>query len=142
MQMLYQWEIAKDSPARVQELFWSSPARFDSEVLRSFADHLFTGTVRALPQIDGLIQTYAEHWRVERMSAVDRNILRLGVYELWQHRETPAAVVVNEALEIARKFSGEESVQFINGLLDRIRKELETLPPWDENPQANPGPNP
>lgn len=91
---------------------------------RSFADQLFTGTVDAVEEIDRLIRRHAEHWRLERMAVVDRNILRLGIYEISHHRETPPVVVINEALELARKFSEEVSVQFINGLLDHIRKEI------------------
>ena len=89
---------------------------------RSFAGQLFTGTVDAVEEIDRLIRRHSEHWRLERMAVVDRNILRLGIYEISHHRETPPVVVINEALELARKFSEEVSVQFINGLLDHIRK--------------------
>jgi len=71
--------------------------------------------------VDGLITRHAEHWRMERMPAVDRNILRLGVYELL-HGPTPAAVTIDEALELTRKFSSEESVQFVNGVLDAIHR--------------------
>lgn len=134
LQMLYQWDISKDSPETVQELFWSQPAGPGAETLRSFANRLFTGTLEALPEIDRRIRACAEHWRLERMPAVDRNILRLGIYELCWQPETPPAVVINEALEIARKFSGEEAVQFINGLLDRIRKEREILPSEGTSP--------
>lgn len=128
LQMLFQWDFGRDAPQTVQELFWSEKGRLEDESLRSFANDLFAGTLRALDQIDGQIRAHAEHWRLERMPAVDRNILRLGIFELCHHPETPPAVVINEALEIARKFSGEDSVQFVNGLLDRVRKELESRP--------------
>ena len=72
--------------------------------------------------LDPLIAEHAEHWRLERMAAIDRNILRLALYEILHYPETPAAVAINEALEIARRFSGEESVEFVNGVLDAIRK--------------------
>lgn len=91
---------------------------------RSFAGQLFNGTVDAVEEIDRLIRRHAEHWRLERMAVVDRNILRLGIYEIRHHSETPPVVVINEALELARKYSEEVSVQFINGLLDHIRKEI------------------
>lgn len=143
MQMLFQWDIGKDSPERVQELFWGNrkrgaerspwrlkppqppPPEPEDESLRSFANELFNGTVAAADEIDSIIRRHAEHWRLERMPAVDRNILRLGIYELTHCRETPPVVVINEAMEIARKFSEEESVAFINGLLDQIRKDVE-----------------
>lgn len=144
--MLYQWDLGKESPEKVQELFWTGqdvnleqgrsspwnlrprpqPQRTENpqeQTLRSFANELFQGTVAAVEQIDAAIRRHAEHWRLERMAAVDRNILRLGIYELTQRQDTPPVVVINEALEIARKFSDEESVAFINGMLDQIRKE-------------------
>lgn len=127
--MLFQWDLGKDSPGNVRELFWSNTRQDEEESLCSFANELFTGTVGAIEAIDGMIQSRAEHWRLERMAAVDRNILRIGVYELCRHPETPPAVVINEALEIARKFSGEDSVQFVNGILDRVRKEVEATRP-------------
>ena len=76
------------------------------------------------PEIDKLIERHAEHWRMERMAAVDRNLLRAGVAEFLGYPETPRAVVINEALEIARKFSSLESVQFVNGVLDSVAKDL------------------
>ena len=128
LQMLYQWDLGKDSPETVQELFWSQAGgpveQPEEEPFRAFADQLFTGTMDVVEEIDRLIRDHAEHWRLERMATVDRNILRLGIYEICHRRETPPAVVINEALEIARKFSEEGSVQFINGLLDSIRKEV------------------
>ena len=133
LQMLFQWDIGKDSPETVMELFWGNrergPERPEDEPLRSFANELFGGTVAVAGEIDALIRQHTEHWRLERMPVVDRNILRLGVYEILYRRETPPAVVINEAMEIARKFSEEESVAFINGLLDSIRKEAESVHP-------------
>jgi len=126
--MLFQWDMGQDPPEKVQELFWSNKPPRQDEPLHDSANDLFKGTVSAVVEIDRRIRSSAEHWRPERMAVVDRNILRLGTYELLYRRETPPPVVINEALEIARKFSGEESVQFINGLLDRIRKEVEESP--------------
>ena len=85
-------------------------------------DRLVTGAVKHVEDIDERITRHAEHWRIERMPAVDRNILRLAVYEML-HGGTPAPVVIDEALELARRYSNEESVQFINGVLDAIRRE-------------------
>jgi N utilization substance protein B len=128
LQMMFQWDIGRDSPDMVLELFWSNNRPQKDDLLRDAANSLFQGTVGAVEEIDRRIRSTAEHWRPERMAAVDRNVLRLGTYELLYRRETPPPVVINEALEIARKFSGEDSVQFINGLLDHIRKEVETSP--------------
>ena len=125
MQMLFQWDIGRDSPEQVRHLFWSNTRPAEDEGLRAAADELFTGTVGASEEIDRTIRACAEHWRMERIAVVERNLLRMGTYELLHHRETPAPVVINEALEIARKYSGEESVQFINGILDHIRKDAE-----------------
>ena len=123
--MLFQWDIGRYPPEKVQELFWSNTRPQKDDPLHEAANSLFQGTVEAVEEIDRRIRSTAQHWRPERMAVVDRNVLRLGTYELLYHRETPPPVVINEALEIARKFSGEDSVQFINGLLDHIRKEVE-----------------
>jgi len=96
----------------------------DQEVM-GFANRLVEGTIDNVDRIDVALARHAEHWRVPRMAAVDRNVLRLGTYELLIETTTPQAVVINEALEIARKFSTPESIQFINGILDSIRKDKE-----------------
>ena len=93
--------------------------------VRGFADDLFRVAIDRVAEIDGLIEKHAEHWRMERMAAVDRNLLRAAVAEFLAYPETPRAVVINEALEIARKFSSPESVHFVNGVLDSVGKELE-----------------
>jgi transcription antitermination protein NusB len=123
--MLYQWDLGKDSPENVERLFWSNTGWIEDDSMRAFAGRLFQGTTRVVRELDSVIRGHTENWRMERMAAVDRNILRLGAYELLHEKETPPAVVINEALEIARRYSGEESVQFINGLLDTIRKQME-----------------
>ncbi|MBI4464799.1 MAG: transcription antitermination factor NusB [Acidobacteria bacterium] len=139
LQMLFQWDIGRGEPQTIQELFWSEKGRPADESLRAFANDLFAGTVGALPEIDGRIRAHAEHWRLERMPVVDRNILRLGIFELCHHSETPPAVVINEALEITRKFSEEEAVQFINGLLDRVHQELEAREDNNDRRKVTPG---
>ena len=90
--------------------------------------------VTAAGEIDGMIERHAAHWRMDRMAAVDRNILRLGAAELLGYPETPRPVVINEALEIARRFSTPESVQFINGVLDSVARELEKVPLAPKSP--------
>lgn len=124
LQLLFQWEGGRPDPESLLPGFWRG-LKVDKETLR-FAEDLFLGTVRSLPQIDPLIRAHAEHWKLGRMAAVDRNLLRLAVHEMQAHPETPLVVVIDEALEIARRFSSEESVEFINGILDAIRKSLPT----------------
>jgi N utilization substance protein B len=123
LQMLFQWDLGKQTPDHVRKTFWAERTDLDDET-RGFADDLFQLAVERQEEIDALIQKHAQHWRVERMATVDRNVLRTGVAELLGHRSTPRPVVINEALEIARKFSAPESVQFINGVLDSVGKEL------------------
>ena len=124
LQMLFQSEMGKQAPDEVRRTFWSQRADVEEET-RGFADDLFRTATERTAEIDALIQKHAEHWRLDRMAAVDRNILRAAVAELMGYPETPKPVVINEALEIARKFSSPESVHFVNGVLDSIGKELE-----------------
>jgi N utilization substance protein B len=131
LQILYQWEIGQTDVARAAETFFGfqwPDAGAPPEALRAFSEQLARDTVDGLPRIDGLIAEAAERWRPERMAVLDRLILRLALCELLRDTETPAAVVINEALELARTFSTEESVKFINGMLDGIRKRLEREP--------------
>ena len=116
LQMLFQWDMGKQSPEHVRKTFWAERDEVDADT-RGFADDLFNVAVDRQMK-------HAQHWRMERMAAVDRNVLRAGVAEFLSSRETPRPVVINEALEIARKFSAPESVQFINGVLDSVGKEL------------------
>jgi N utilization substance protein B len=122
MQMLYQWELSGNTPEQVGSTFFLE-RRADSEV-ESFARDLFQGAVNDIDRLDRLVREHAENWRLERMAAVDRNILRVALCELLHHPGTPPSAVINEALEIARRFSGEDSVEFVNGVLDAIRKSL------------------
>jgi len=127
LQMLFQADMGKQSPEEVRSTFWRERAEVEADT-RGFADGLFGAASDRAAEIDSMIERHAEHWRVDRMAAVDRNILRLGVAELLRYAETPRPVVINEALEIARRFSAPESVQFINGVLDSVARELEALP--------------
>ena len=123
LQMLFQSDMGKQSAEQVTKTFW--PQREDVEPeIRGFADDLFRIANERRPQIDGLIEQHADNWRLERMAAVDRNLLRAGVAEFLGWPDTPRPVIINEALEIARKFSSPESVHFINGVLDSIAKEM------------------
>jgi transcription antitermination protein NusB len=128
LQILYQWEIGKidvDQASRTFfDLQWVDPQPAPDDV-RQFASGLAIDTVARLAEIDQLIADTSERWRPERMPVVDRLVLRLAICELLRDRETPHPVVINEALELARTFSTEESVKFVNGMLDGIRKKIE-----------------
>jgi N utilization substance protein B len=123
--MLYQWEVGRVEMADVRAGFWDGPAGAEplGEPHRTFAEELAAGVVAAVDSLDPLIREAAEHWRVERMNVLDRLIMRLAVYEFIHQTDTPAKVIINEALDLARTFSGDESVRFINGVLDAIRRE-------------------
>ena len=153
VQMLYQWEVGKLSMLEVASTYWElrdaqsamrdgrsavrdqqdaetdeaiSPiASAGGEELREFATMLANGVAARLDKLDPLIAEAAEHWRIERMAVMDRIILRLAVFEFLEQPETPARVIINEALELARTFSTDEAVRFINGILDGIRRRLE-----------------
>ena len=129
LQILYQWDIGKrdidKSAATFFDLQWpnTDPPADD---LRDFATTLARDTSERLSEIDPLIADTTERWRPERMAILDRLILRMAVCEMLRDKSTPPAVVINEALELARTFTTEESVKFINGMLDAIRKKIET----------------
>jgi N utilization substance protein B len=124
LQMLFQWDITHDSIDQVVATFFQNQPE-ESEIVVEFARQLVMNTVEHVEQIDEFIRRHAEHWRLDRMATVDRNILRLAVQEFLYDKETPKTVVINEAIEIARRFSAQESPLFINGVLDSIKKELE-----------------
>jgi transcription antitermination protein NusB len=124
LQMLFQSDLGQQSPEQVRKTFWAERQDIEGEV-RGFADDLFGLARERAEEIDAIIEKHAEHWRVDRMSAVDRNILRSAVAEMLGYAATPAAVIINEALEIARKFSSPESVHFINGILDSVAKDVQ-----------------
>ena len=126
LQMLYQGEVGRTSPGDSILSYW--PAQEDaaplSDEYREFANTLVRGTTGRVEEIDGLIARRAQNWRVERMAVLDRLVLRLATYELLAEPETPPKVVINEALELTRQYSGEEAVAFVNGVLDGVRKQL------------------
>jgi N utilization substance protein B len=125
LQLLYQWDIRRTPLEEIMRGYYDSLLISEESPLRPrrdvFAEALFRGAVNDIAGIDEQITRHAEHWKIQRMPSVDRNILRLAVYEM-MHTETPPAVAIDEALELARRFSGEESVHFVNGVLDAIRK--------------------
>jgi N utilization substance protein B len=123
LQMLYQAEVGGMPIADVVAHFWDRETA--PEEVRRFAVHLADGATRALPEIDDLLRRHLEHWRLERLGAVDRNVLRLAVFEFLRDPETPRIVVIDEAIEVAKRFGGDESGQFVNGILDALRKHLD-----------------
>jgi N utilization substance protein B len=128
LQILYQWEIGRNDIARAVETFFGGqwPDREPpSDALRAFASGLAHDTVARLDAIDPLIAETAKRWRPERMAVIDRLILRMAACEMVRDAETPRPVIINEALELARTFSTDDSVKFINGMLDGIRKKLD-----------------
>ena len=123
LQMLFQGDMGKQTSEEVRKSFWNERPDLDPDT-RGFADDLFLVASERHQEIDDLIQKHAQHWRMDRMAAVDRNVLRCGVAEFLAYPATPRPIIINEALEIARRFSTPESVQFINGVLDSVGKEL------------------
>ncbi len=122
LQMLFQIDLTETPPPEVFPGFWN--ARSAEEDTRRFAQELVDGVVGQRERLDDVIARAAEHWRIDRMAVVDRNVLRLAAYELLNHPETPVAVVIDEAIEIAKKYGSAESGGFINGVLDAMRRRI------------------
>jgi len=132
LQMLFAADVAEAVPEDVLRLYWAQLGDADLEAgAREFATRLARGTLTRIEELDERIRSRAEHWRIPRMAIVDRNILRLAVYE-FLYEPTPRTVAINEALEIARRFSTYEATQFINGILDAIKRDLD-----EQQPQAH-----
>jgi transcription antitermination protein NusB len=139
LQMLYQWEIGRVSAHDAARTYWpgrDAPPSPDDEHAdrlpehaldehgRTFANALVKGTIERVSEADQLIAAHSTNWRIERMAVIDRLVMRMAIYELLAEPETPAKVIINEAIELARTFSGEEPVPLINGVLDSVRKTL------------------
>ncbi|HEU4766271.1 MAG TPA: transcription antitermination factor NusB [Pyrinomonadaceae bacterium] len=132
LQMLFAADVAEMPATDVVRSYWAELGEADlDETAREFATRLAAGTLQNLELLDDRIRSRAEHWRISRMAVVDRNILRLAVYE-FLYEPTPRTVAINEALEIARRFSTYEATQFINGILDAIKRDLD-----EQHPQRN-----
>jgi N utilization substance protein B len=139
LQMLYQWEVGRVSAHESVRTYWPGrdarpspedehadqvPEASVDEHGRTFANALVAGTIARVGEADQLIAAHSRNWRVERMAVIDRLVMRMAIYELLAEQDTPAKVIINEALELARTFSGEEPVPLINGVLDSVRKNL------------------
>jgi len=132
LQMLFAADFADAVPEEVLQTYWVELGDSETEeTAREFATRLAAGTLAHVEALDERIRSRAEHWRIPRMAIVDRNILRLAVYE-FLYEPTPRTVAINEALEIARRFSTYEATQFINGILDAIKRDLD-----EQQPQQN-----
>jgi N utilization substance protein B len=124
LQALYFWEVGRTAPDEAIDHVLAALDEPPPESVRTFAEALVKGAVQTHEELDSLIGGHIDNWRIERLAVVDRLILRLATWELRYQPETPPAVIVNEALELARTFSADESVKFVNGVLDSIRKAL------------------
>jgi N utilization substance protein B len=122
LQMLFEWDMTRQEPARVEKTFWKSARAADQT--RKFAQQLFEGAVSQAGATDALVGELSENWRLDRLATIDRNILRLAIYE-FRFGTAPPKVVIDEALELAKKFSSEDAPAFLNGILDAALKRLE-----------------
>jgi N utilization substance protein B len=123
MQMLFQADIGKQTPDQVRATFWKSGDPVETDV-RGFAEDLFRAATERQEKIDELISANSKHWRIERMPAVDRNLLRMAIAEMLAFTGTPFPIVINEALEIGRRYCAPESINFLNGMLDTVAHSL------------------
>jgi N utilization substance protein B len=121
MQMLFQWDMSRQDAAKLEAKFWRAAKAEDST--RAFANKLFEGASKDADELDALIVQHAKNWRLERMAIIDRAVLRLAIYEL-RTAETPHKVIINEAVDLAKKFSSEDAGSFVNGILDAVHKTL------------------
>jgi N utilization substance protein B len=139
LQMLYQWEVGRMSAHEAARTYWpgrdappsvederadATPEAMVDEHNRTWANALVAGTIARVTEADGLISAHTKNWRLERMAVIDRLVMRMAIYELMTETRTPAKVIINEAIELVRTFSGEEPVPLVNGVLDAVRKTL------------------
>ena len=121
IKILYQLEITRAEPIEVLENFWQDFKEIKE--IKDFASSLILGVYQEIGQLDETISKYASNWSLERMAVIDKNILRLGTYELLFRKDIPPKVSINEAIDLAKKYGGEDSGSFINGVLDKIKQE-------------------
>jgi N utilization substance protein B len=121
MQMLFQWDMSQQDFAKLESKFWKSAKAADKT--RAFANKLFEGAAKDVTALDEIIVKHCDHWRFERLATIDRAVLRLAIHEL-RMADTPPKVVLNEAVDLAKKFSSEEAGGFVNGILDAFHKSL------------------
>lgn len=120
LQILYQYEMNPEPMPEILKKFWSQQDETFSEEIRDFAEKLASGTIEHQAEIDKVVERYADNWELSRMAMIDRNIMRFATYELLYLADVPPKVTLNEAVNLAKKFSQEESGKFVNGVLDKI----------------------
>lgn len=124
LQVLYQMEMRDSEPKETLALFFKNGEVPEEEPIRAFLESLVFGVCRNRIEIDPMIEKYSTNWKLARMAVVDRNLLRIGVYELLYLREIPPSVIINESVEIAKRFGNHDSASFANGVLDQIAREI------------------
>jgi len=142
IQCLYQWDVTGADPETILAGYWETHPDAEPAV-RGFMEDLFHGTIAHVSEIDAMISEQMRHWRIDRLGRVEKGILRLGGYELLHETATPAAVVIDEAVELSKRFSGEEAGSFVNGVLDGMREKVEgdsaVVPPEEPAPADGTG---
>jgi N utilization substance protein B len=136
LQILYQYEMNPEPMAEILRKFWFQQDEIFSEEARSFAEKLALGTIENQAEIDKVLERYADNWELSRMAMIDRNVMRLATYELLYLADVPPKVTLNEAVNLAKKFSQEESGKFVNGILDKINHTEKPKIPKDHDPFA------
>ena len=134
LQMLFQYDMSRQPVDELILTFWGELAEGPDDV-KEFSNDLVAGVISHMEEIDECIRLRTEHWRISRMAVVDRNLLRLAVYEFIHQPGTPRTVAINEALEIARRFSTHEATQFVNGILDAIKRDMDGASPPTAPPE-------
>jgi N utilization substance protein B len=122
LQILYFWEVGRAEPQAAIDAYFAEHQPDAVDAVTTFASQIVHGTVEEIASLDAAIAEHSRNWRVERLATIDRLILRMAVWELRHEPETPPAAVINEALELARRFSTDDAVKFINGVLDGIKR--------------------
>lgn len=139
LQILYFWEVGRAQPLAAIESYFDEHQPAADEPTRTFASRLVFGTIESIDEIDQLIERHSRRWRVERLAVIDRLILRMALWEIRQEKDTPPAVIIDEAIELARLFSSEEASRFVNGVLDGVRRGMDEGEPGpDDAPLQHP----
>ena len=125
LRILFRLEFENKQIEKTLDQYWKSKKA--SEEIKEYSTWLVNGVISYQAKIDNIIQQVSEHWRISRMALIDRNILRMAVFELLYEEKIAPAIVINEAIEIAKKYSGEEAATFVNGILDAVRKDLKDI---------------
>jgi len=136
LQILYQYEMNPEPMPEILKKFWSQQDETFAEDVRAFSEKLSLGTVEHQTEIDQVLEKYADNWELPRMAMIDRNVMRLATYELLYLADVPPKVTLNEAVNLAKRFSQEESGKFVNGILDKINHTEKPKNPKDHGPSV------